>query len=968
MPSMDNHPAIVKEAISAQKDVLDTVKAGNSCKEDCRKIAKVVQHIVTCVENSSSRAHHDGRGLVISLPARCALDVTIHQFPWHLWAITKKKETSTIILNYLVACHALSDILQACFSLPLFDRSLCAIQAENDKCGLLEEDLDGAGRELISRASKKDLELEVENLSPAYDGIKAMIRGMVNMTEGLPWPLKAVPQTFLQIVQHLEKGQAVAAGVTQLLAEVQAHWDLVAQFHAPGESNEKLSAHVATFFEVLFSVFIRLRVLQVAHPVASRIAVDSYNAALSEESQRVASAMRALESARDWTASNDIADVKKELQILNQSGTTYITIDLDICSAPPPKPNVFHGRDDCVKSLVEKAIEHSTQQAAANLDCDVGAPDCGTLWFTSVFLSCEPLIDVTGVGAALGKLFDIPASKDILQGIITHLESHSRTLLVLDNLETVWLVPNDRARSQLELLLRRLAAIPTLTLIITSRGIVLPRGIRWANVASATLEPFSAEAALRTFDDIAGTSENDEENERAAVMELMRDVDYMPLAVTLLAQLAQCDEKPSVILRHWKKSHTTMLRSDPLAHGRETSVAASIAVSIKLLTAGSDSEEPLQLLSICAHLPAGLRTSVFHQLMPHFKNLDSARRSLKTLALISVGPQEELRMLSPIRHYVLSAHPMTANHHAVTRQIYFEIAASVPTKLSEEFTTKSTAVEAEYENLNVFLLHLINTEEPSESLVDAVSAVLNMHTGHLHRPLSVWPCGAASMVTHSGWRTSDALLQASEIWKKLGDRQDVAYCAYLLGACEQAQGFYEVAVQQYTAARDTFLEVQNHSIASRCLLRLGEIAYAKKNTKMPSSISHPRGEIFTQEGNFAMAETEIQTAHFEYQAIGAQSGRRQCMVRLGDLRRRQQDFSSAEELLVSARERLTRVGNPVLQAICIASIGLLRRDQGRTQEALEAFRTAAQVFERMGAAGWLEKCRLAIEGLGNVEM
>ncbi|KAH7101875.1 hypothetical protein BKA62DRAFT_792932, partial [Auriculariales sp. MPI-PUGE-AT-0066] len=115
MPSMDNHPAIVKEAIGAQKDLLDAVKLMTSCKEDCRKIAKVVQHIVTCVENSSSRAHHGGRKLIISLPARCALDVTIQTLKKCAAFMTKassrgifgrvqkNKETSTIILNYIAA-------------------------------------------------------------------------------------------------------------------------------------------------------------------------------------------------------------------------------------------------------------------------------------------------------------------------------------------------------------------------------------------------------------------------------------------------------------------------------------------------------------------------------------------------------------------------------------------------------------------------------------------------------------------------------------------------------------------------------------------------------------------------------------------------------------------------------------------------------------------------------------------------
>ncbi|KAH7102003.1 P-loop containing nucleoside triphosphate hydrolase protein [Auriculariales sp. MPI-PUGE-AT-0066] len=731
--------------------------------------------------------------------------------------------------------------------------------------------------------------------------------------------------------------------------------------------------------------------------------------------------MRTLESVRDWTAANDIAEVKKELYMLNQDPMTKLTIDLDICSVPPPKPNVFHGRDNSLKSLVDIVIPHSTQQAAANLAI-LGNGGLGktslaqaVMWERVIvahfgprrfFISCEPLVDTAGVGAGLGKLFDVPASKDILQGIITHLESHGRTLLVLDNIETVWLVPNDRARSQFELLLRRLAAISTLTLIITSRGIILPRGVRWANAASATLEPFSAEAALQTFDDIAGTSENDEGNERAAVVELIQAVDYMPLAVTLLAQLVQCDEKPSMLLHHWKQSHTAMLRTDPLASGRETNVAASIGVSIQLLRAGDNSKEPLQLLSICAHLPAGLRTSVFDQLKPHFEDLDSARRSLRSLALISVGPQDELRMLSPIRHFVLSAHPMATDHLAAMRRIYFEIAASAPGRPSEEFATKAAAVAAEYENLNVFLLHLINTEEPYQDLINAVTAVSNYAfwtapsvtlREALRSRLDGHPVWLAQCCVNIGnmylqlceyTLASNALSEASDISTQLGDRWSAAYGALLLADCQQDQGLYEAAAQRYTAARDIFLELQDHRHASVCLFRLGSVAFnlgnyeaAKLHLRSAWSVyageSKDRGyvaqgttllgSIYAKEGNFSMAESELQTAQSEFQAIGHQSGIHRCMGLFGDLRRQQRDFVSAEELLLSAQEYFIRMGQPKDQASCIYYIGLLRRDQGRTQEALEEFRTAAQIYKRIGAAGNLENCMQEIADLGPVE-
>jgi len=38
----------------------------------------------------------------------------------------------------------------------------------------------------------------------AYDGLKSMLNVMVNITDGLPWPLKAAPQTFLYILKLFE--------------------------------------------------------------------------------------------------------------------------------------------------------------------------------------------------------------------------------------------------------------------------------------------------------------------------------------------------------------------------------------------------------------------------------------------------------------------------------------------------------------------------------------------------------------------------------------------------------------------------------------------------------------------------------------------------------------------------------------------------------------------------------------------
>ncbi|KAH7098817.1 hypothetical protein BKA62DRAFT_711990 [Auriculariales sp. MPI-PUGE-AT-0066] len=1016
--SISNHPSIVKEIISAQIEVLNAVKSMTSSKEKCRMITQIVQHIVTCVEHSSLRAHYAGRPLIISIPARCALSVTKETFNKcanfisdssclsAIERIVKKKDTSTTIANYLAACIALSNILEV----------------KDGVCELLE-DPTRAGSGLSSGTSKRDLELEVQRLSPAYDGMKALILGMVNMTDGLPWPLKAAPQTLLQIIAHVENGHAAAARITLLLTEVQAHWDLVAQFYVPEGGSEKLRPHVEAFFEVIFGVFIRLRVLQATHPVVSRIAIDSYNATLSEESERVAAAMRTLESTRDWILFNSVAQMTGMSSAVDQKAAVNATIDLDVSSVPPPRPSVFHGRDDLVKSLVEQIIHQSTEQTAAN----VGIIGNGGIGKTSLaqavlwervtvehfgprrfFVSCEPLVDAAGVGAALAKVFNLPSANDALKGIIAHLELHGRTLLVLDNLETVWLVPDDRTRSQVELLLRHLAAIPTLTLVITSRGIILPGGIRWSNAAYATLEPFSADAAMETFDAIAGTSENDDEHERTAAMELILSVDCMPLAVTLLARLAQCGEKPSELLSHWKRSHTAMLQTDPLAVGRESNVAASIALSIKLLRAGSNNEEPLQLLAICAHLPSGLRSPVFDQLRPEFKDLDLVRRSLRSLALISVGSEGELKMLSPIRHFILKQHPISAQHLATMRRIYFDIAASAPKAPSEQFVTQSAAVAPEYENLTVLLLYLISTEEPSQPIVDAVTAVSEysywttpsvtlretLRTRLDGHPIWLAACceNLGRMYLQMGQYSAaiSVLHQATNQYAQLENSNGTAFCMYLSAQCQQVQGSYDPAITQYSAARDNFVRLGNTAFAAHCLKEIGSITCSQRkypeaaqyliSARSTFALGAPGdrlsaaqctsllGLIYIKEGNYAAAETELQTARSEFHAIGNQLGVGRALQQLGDLRRRQRDFPLAEELLFSAREICVRMGQPYDQADCTKYLGLLRRDQGRVQEALEAFRNAMQIFERIGVAPEVELCKRDIAALHNTEM
>ncbi|KAH7098818.1 hypothetical protein BKA62DRAFT_809932 [Auriculariales sp. MPI-PUGE-AT-0066] len=951
------HEQLIREVISAAQDVSDAAKRMKSHIHDSHNLSNEAQRIATCIQTSSFRAYHASRPLVISIPARCALVIAReHQCAAimkkaceraMLKQLRKHKETSAAIRSWIRACDALSEVLMA--------------QAKGNDCGLLE-DPHTAGPTLPNQDRRDELMFDVSRLTPAYEGFKAVILGMANMTDGLPFPLKAVPQTVLQIIRHVESGQAAAARITELLLEVQSQWNLVAEWNGPGVSSDKIRSHIEAFFGHLFHIFIRLRILQYTHPIKGTIAAENFNSVLREESQKIAGSTAKLKLALMLSNSNAIERVEEQMTTLamaangvtNQAKGTS-TIDLTISQLPPPPPHVFHGREDVIISMVDMILLYMLKLLAANIAI-LGAGGIGKTSLALAilqnerivakfphrryFLSCEAFQNVTSLITALAKLFSVGETNDVLQDI-AHMASQSSSILVLDNFETVWLMQDDQVRTQAELVLRHLGAIKTLTW--SSRVAVS------SFPGAASLEPFSPSAAAQTFDEIAGDMHRDVETERSAVEELVRAVDCMPLAITLLAELAQRGNKPSELLSHWRESHTAMLQTSA----------------------------------------TGLLPPVFGHFKSFFQDLVLARRRLLDHALISVGPAGELRMLSPIRHYILSTYSMTPQNFSAMRYIYLELAFSAPREPCEEFATESAAIVPEYENLTGFLLHLIRAEDPSQDLFDAVAAVSEYSywtipsttlreafQSRLHdHPIWLAECstdlGRMYLAKSQYDAALDILEQAIHQWDTTGDTRMAAYCTYLIGTCQQQQGSYDAAVNKLSRAQCTFIDLGDVHNSARCLHRLGSIALDQRQHDVAKEYITAARSTFTKfgdligvsqctsllstnyamTGNFSALEAEIYAGLAESAAIANQTGIGKSMSQnVKDVHGQQQDLFETEDLLLLTREVSGRLGLPC-------------NPETEAQEMQEAFNAAIPVFERLGFAADVQWCQREIEKL-----
>ncbi|KAH7099948.1 P-loop containing nucleoside triphosphate hydrolase protein [Auriculariales sp. MPI-PUGE-AT-0066] len=494
----------------------------------------------------------------------------------------------------------------------------------------------------------------------------------------------------------------------------------------------------------------------------------------------------------------------------------------------PARPSCFKGRMNQLSALVKLVCESLNVRIAIMGPGGMGKTSLAkailhdeavvnVVQDNRFFVSVEDVIDIESAAKRLAEQLGVGETSDPQSAAISALQTLSRSLLVIDNLETLWFSNNAAAQKDAERFLQRLADIPSLTLIVTSRGSVTPSGIEWTNDQSAELEAISLNAARETFEQIAGRPSLATELE--ALDQLLTGVDCMPLAVTLLAQLARQKNSPSQLLQRWHHSKTAFIRTG--GDHRESSVNVSIQISLDLLSAMTGGTEGGQLLSICAHLPDGLRLPVFAQLVSHFSDIHSGERSARRVCARLHRLEQRAQDAQPVRHFVLKHLPMTAGHLAALRDIYFAIAASGPLIADENFSQLAKNVAPEYGNLTSLLLHLIETEEPSQELHDAVDRVSEYSYYTAPSP-TLREAFRLRLTTHPAW---------------------LAECLVNLGRTRLKRDEYSLAMDNFQAARKLYATLDDKIQRRNAGGFSGNVCKCRVRMKPPSGSCMPRETV-----------------------------------------------------------------------------------------------------------------------------
>ena len=667
----------------------------------------------------------------------------------------------------------------------------------------------------------------------------------------------------------------------------------------------------------------------------------------------------------------------------------------------PARPPVFHGRNKELERLVAQVVVPSTAPLGIIGPGGIGKttlamkvlhePRVKQLFGRErFFLTCESANTPEEVLSQLASKLEVQISHDkpLWTAVLDSLRSRKRILLLLDNFESIWSTTNEELRKASEAFLAQLTVLDEVTLLVTTRGNILPEAFTWANSDTAELDTLSSTAAHQTFNDLTCLKPHilAAEPEAKALTDLLREIDFMPLAITLLARL---DYRPSLLLREWSEHYTAVLEADHHdGTSRELSVEVSIKISLSHLPIESAEVRPRQLLSVLGQLPAGLFSGVSTELRSIIPNLDLAAQDLLRHSLAYTGGDGELRMLSPVRHYVSACIPMTPETLSAVDDIYTVMARTCPD--IKRIGIDGPSYDVELPNL----FHVLATgldrhsdSVPVTEILDlaAYCAVRNQPCLRLlqklvprveHSP-SIKACAILAIAVQYNVRGElDPAVryfeQSAELFAKLEDKTNEATARGLLSTCFTMLGRpVDADIQK---AKFQALERESQSLDFSYLIMPGEdLVIAEQRFRNDRAVRLQSGDGFAVA---KLSDLILSTMREQGTDIAAYTKELELVVALGEQTQpgsgplwlgvkktqlaRQYlgcgNVGDAEELLIDAYALMSSTNYTHGQASVTVLLATLHKKQHRFSEAAELLEAAARLFSEVGDTNSAAEC------------
>ena len=211
------------------------------------------------------------------------------------------------------------------------------------------------------------------------------------------------------------------------------------------------------------------------------------------------------------------------------------------------------------------------------------------------FVTCESIFSSEALLIELGKTLSVlDGPPNALWARIRAALTMRESVLCLDNFESPW-DQSSEIKHSVEDLLSRITVLHHVTIIITMRGAERPARTEWSQPFLEPLDTLSQTAAEQVWKTIAA-------NYNEYAVKLIAAVDYVPLAVDLLAHLSQMTP-PMLLWEEWNFKQTKVVQMGQMDRLSNLEYSIQLSIDCQRMKANSSAKSLLGVLSM---LPDGL--------------------------------------------------------------------------------------------------------------------------------------------------------------------------------------------------------------------------------------------------------------------------------------------------------------------------------------------------------------------------
>ncbi|KAF8164115.1 P-loop containing nucleoside triphosphate hydrolase protein [Mycena galopus ATCC 62051] len=382
----------------------------------------------------------------------------------------------------------------------------------------------------------------------------------------------------------------------------------------------------------------------------------------------------------------------------------------------PPVPQIFHGRDVELQAIVNILKQDSARITILG-PAGIGKtslavttlhhPTINVLYTRRFFVPCDSIVIPEDLVSQIASHVGVEKSASLSRKVIYYFRQSPRTLLILDNFETIW--ESLLTRAEVEEFLSLLSDIGHLGILITMRGAERPSKVKWTHPFLPPLKPLSDDAAMRTFIDIA-----DENHDKEKIRRLLKFTGNLPLAVQLMANVASHEGCDTALFR-WTTESTRLL-SDGYDSQSSLDISIMLSLSSSRMTSGAQA-----LLSLLSILPDGLSDADLVQSRVPIRHILTCKSTLLATSLAYVE-NERLKTLAPIREHVRAAHLPSAALRLSLRRYFHDILDLWKKLEGLQFGDVIPQISGNLGNLNALLGDALENDCPD--IIESMHSIL----------------------------------------------------------------------------------------------------------------------------------------------------------------------------------------------------------------------------------------------------